>query len=323
MATTRIYFHSPCFDGIASAVLVWDFLEKRDGWVRPALHPVNYGQRDSWLGESLDDPSAVVDFLYHPRAQFWADHHSTTFLAEASRREFESKKDDRRIYDANAGSCALLLWDRIYKIFGHRNNRYRELVEWADKIDSARYSSVEEAVSSVAPALMIAKGLGIGQTSGYCESLVETLRVQTLTEVAELPEVQARSAEVERLTRLGWDRFTKSLHLEDDGVAVFDVDAQDVFISRYGAFRLYPQARYSAGITRLRDSVKITVMRNPWREFFCPPLGKIAEKFGGGGHTRIGSISLRGDQVASAPSILAKFLEEMRTAEATAPNPSR
>ena len=27
MATGRIYFHSPCFDGIVSAVLAWDFLD--------------------------------------------------------------------------------------------------------------------------------------------------------------------------------------------------------------------------------------------------------------------------------------------------------
>jgi hypothetical protein len=263
-----------------------------------------------------------VDFLYHPGAQFWADHHSTTFLTEASRRDFETKQDERHIYDPNAGSCAALLWDRMYKGLGYRNNRYRELVEWADKIDSARYSSVEEAVSSEAPALRIAKGLGLGRTEGYTETLVQALRERPLTEVAELAEVRARFEEVERLTRIGWDRFTRALHLEGDGIAVFDVDAQDVFISRYGAFRLFPQARYSAGITRLGDSVKITVMRNPWRDFPCPSLGKIAEKFGGGGHRRIGSISLRGDQVVSAPTVLAKFLEEMRTAEA-APNLSR
>src|SRR5437870_4682611 len=141
MATGKIYFHSPCFDGVVSAVLAWGFLEKTDGWVNPVLRMVNYGQRESWLSEGVEAPSAIVDFLYHPNAQFWADHHSTTFLTEAARRDFDTRQNQRLIYDRNAGSCAALLWDRLYKVFGHRDKRYQELVEWADKIDSARYSS--------------------------------------------------------------------------------------------------------------------------------------------------------------------------------------
>lgn len=324
MATGKIYFHSPCFDGIVSAVLVWDFLEKRDGWVSLVLRAVNYDKRDSWLRNPLEEPNAVVDFLYHPGAQFWADHHPTTFLTDAARRDFFGKRENQRlIYDPGAGSCAALLWDRLYKLFGHRSDRYRELVEWADKIDSARYSSVEEAMSATVPALRIAKGLGVRRTQGYSESVVGALREKSLAEVAELPEVRARSAEAERLTVLGWDRLKQAVRLEEGGIAVFDVDARDVFISRYGAFGLFPEARYAAGIVRLGDSAKITVMRNPWRDFPCPPLGEIAEKLGGGGHRRIGSISLRGDRIALARSVLNKFLKEMRLAEATVSNQPR
>jgi hypothetical protein len=323
MATGRIYFHSPCFDGIASAVIAWDFLEKTEGWVGPLLLPVNYGERTSWLQVPLEHPSAVVDFLYHPSAHLWADHHGTTFLTDASRHDFTTKRDPRFVYDATAGSCAMLLWEHLYSTFGHRNDRYHELALWADKIDAARYTSVDEAMSSDVPALKIAKGLGVSGTRGYSERLVESLRSGSLVEVAELPEVRERFVEVERLSALGWERFRKAVHIDDNGIAVFDVDGQDVFINRYGAFRVFPNARYSAGILRFRDSAKITVMRNPWLDFGCPPLGKIAEKFGGGGHRRIGSINLRADQAASAQTILARFLDEMQSAEATEPTAPR
>src|SRR5207245_11593657 len=113
-----------------------------------------------------------------------------------------------------------------------------------------------------------------------------------------------------------WERITQAARLEQDVVVVFDVDAQNVSISRYGAFRLFPKARYSAGIIRLRDVTKITVMRNPWLDFTCPHLGGIAERFGGGGHRRIGSINLRGDQVASAQAVLTESVSELRRAEA-------
>lgn len=153
MTTQSLYFHSPCFDGIVSAVLAWDFLAVRDGWTDPTLRPVNYDRRETWLSEGLEQPAAVVDFLYHPDCEFWADHHPTTFLTDTARDDFEKRKNARLTYDCVAASCATLLWERLYKEFGHRDVRYIELVRWADKIDSARYDSVEEAMMSGTPAL--------------------------------------------------------------------------------------------------------------------------------------------------------------------------
>jgi hypothetical protein len=318
MATGTIYFHSPCFDGIVSAVLVWDFLEQRDGWVGPVLVPVNYDARPAWARQWLKRPNAVVDFLYHPRAGFWADHHATAFLTPEMRDDFERRGDGRLIYDAGAGSCAALLWDRLYKQFTHRNQRYQELIEWADKIDAARYSSVDEAMSSEPPALRIVRGLSLGCSGGYCERLVEALREGSLDEAAAAPERLAHLDEAERLAAQGWVRLRNDVHLDDQGVAVYDVDAQGVLVNRYAAFRAFPQARYSAGILRHGDVTKVTVMRNPWREFPSPSLGRIAERLGGGGHHRIGSINLYGDRTRSARDILTQFLNALRLAEASA-----
>lgn len=323
MATGSLYFHSPCFDGIVSAVLAWDFLGVRDGWTNPALRPVNYDLRETWLSQRLEGPAAVVDFLYHPDAELWADHHPTAFLTETARADFEERKNGRLIYDHGAASCAALLWERLYKVFGHRNVRYAGLVQWADKIDSARYASVEEAMISNAPALRLTRGLALGRTAGYCESLVKALREKTLEEVADLPEARERFEQVQALAAVGLDKFKRGAHLEDDGIVIFDVDARDAIVSRYAPFYFFPEARYSAGILRFQESAKITVMRNPWREFGCPSLGEIAERLGGGGHRRIGSVTLRGDQAASAPSVLARFVGELRRAERATPSSPR
>jgi len=325
MATGSLYFHSPCFDGIASAVLAWDFLEQRDGWETPVLHPVTYDIRQTWLEKALDRPAAVVDFLYHQDSTFWADHHLTTFLTDEAQADFQQQpahKGRLLIYDQHADSCAGLLWRRLASDFGHRNLRYAQLVQWAEKIDAARYASVEEAITSTAPALRLSLGFTMGHSEGYIETLVRELRDKPLEEVASLPEPTTRFKRARDLVEAGLDHFKRSARLENDGIVVFDVDAQDAIVSRYAPYHFFPHARYSAGIIRWKGGARITAMRNPWREFPSVPLGRLAETLGGGGHERVGSIVLKGDRIADAESILARLLEGIRRSEKNNPDPS-
>ena len=315
MPEGRIYFHSPCFDGIASAVLAWDCLHAVRGWVSPALQPVDYDVRETWLGSPLAPPAAVVDFLYHPAAELWADHHQTTFLTDSARQHFAARRGPYVVYDERAGSCAMLLSEHLATAIGHRNPAYTELVQWADKIDAARYVSVEEAMDSEAPALRINLSLAVGRTEGYCEQLVRALREKPLDAVAALPDVHQRFAEAKTLTDSGLDRFKRNAHVEDDGIVVFDVDGRDTLVSRYAPYHFFPKARYS-GIVRSKMGAKITAMRNPWLEFSGVPLGRIAETLGGGGHQRVASIALHGDQLVKATTVLTHFITEIRTQEA-------
>jgi hypothetical protein len=322
MATGSLYFHSPCFDGVASAVLAWDFLQERNGWTTPVFRPVGYDVRQTWLGQLLAQPIAVVDFLFHPDAAFWADHHVTTFLTTAAREHFEqaSQRDRLFIYEPQADSCAGLLWRRLANDFGHQNPRYAELVQWAEKIDAARYVSVEEAIASRAPAQRLSLGFALGQTENYAETLVRELRDKPLEAVAELPEPLSRFKRARDLMELGFDHFKRNAHVENDGIVVFDVDQQGAIVNRYAPFRFFPNARYSAGVIRWPGGARITAMRNPWREFRSVPLGHLAETLGGGGHERVGSVLVSGDRVAEAQSILARFLSGIRKAEKNATN---
>jgi len=256
-----------------------------------------------------------VDFLYHPQAEFWADHHLTTFLNEDSRKHFEGRQGPNLVYDERAGSCAGLLHEHLSRAFGHRNSRYEEMVRWAEKIDAARYDSVQEAILAPAPALQISTGLALGGAEGYCEDLVRSLRDGTLEQVADLPEVRRRFERAQALLESGLDRFAASARLEGDGIVVFDVDGKGALIRRYAPYYFYPEARYSAGIVRWEGGAKITAMRNPWRQFESVFLGKICEKLGGGGHQRVGSVVLRGDRAAAAASMLERLLAEIRSAE--------
>lgn len=252
--------------------------------------PVNYDVRTTWLETRLTD-AAVVDFLFHPDADFWVDHHATSFLNEADRlRASEDRRDRLRLYDAESSSCALLLWEHL-RAYVSDPTRYASMVSWADKIDAARYVDVQEAVLGSDPAIVINLSLVLGDDHQYCELLLRGLRHGTLDQVAAMPEVRQRAQAVTRLTKLGLRIVKEAIHLEAAGIAVFDVtEHEGVIVNRYAPYLFYPEARYSVGIVRSTKGAKITAMRNPWREFESVELGNIFAGFGGGGHRRVASL---------------------------------
>lgn len=311
-----LYFHSPCFDGITSSVLALDFLEGSQDWAFEELRPVNYDSRNGWLSKKLSKPFAVVDFLYHPAADFWADHHPTTFVEPSLKETFEDRKNPYHIYSAKSGSCAKLLWRVLALRFNYRNTRFAELVRWADKIDAARYGSVEEAITGPHPALNINRSLVITKDANYPAWLVTQLRTQTLEQVGGLPDVVEKSNEVKTLVQVGLDRLSQTVHLDGSDIAVFDVDSSDVLIDRYSPYHFFPEARYSVGMVRTNDGIKITAMRNPWRQFPSVYLGKVFERFGGGGHRRVGSVLLKDSDAREAQRVMKRLLREIRKEEA-------
>jgi len=312
-----LYFHSPCFDGIASSVLTLDFLEISQNWTFQELRAVNYDSRNSWLSKKPSKPFAVVDFLYHPDAEFWADHHQTSFLKPSLKERFEDQKNPYHIYDSRSGSCAKLLWNVLALRFNYRNRGFAELVKWADKIDSARYRSVEEAISGPYPALNINRTLVINRDPDYPAWLVTQLRDHSLDEIGRLPEVVEKSNEVKTLVQVGLDRLSHTVHLDGSDIAVFDVDSSDVLINRYSPYHFFPEARYSIGMVRTNDGIKITAMRNPWRQFPSVYLGKVFERFGGGGHRRVGSVLLKDSDAREAQRVMKRLLREIRKEDAS------
>ena len=307
-----LYLHFPCFDGLISAVLASDLLEQQ-GWSFKRFRQVNYHLRARWASERLDPHSAVVDFLYHPDAQFWADHHSTTFLFDRLRLDYERRRNPSLLYDSSASSCSLLIWRSFSSSFIANKDRYHEMAEWADRIDSARYNNVEEAILGNSPPLAIHRSLAIRAGAAYCEFLVRALRRERLEDVAQLRRVRNRATESRALTEAGLDRVRGSIHLEDGDIAFFSVrpDRHEI-VSRYAPFYFFPRARYSLGLVRNEDGAKITAMRNPWLEFNSIPLGRMFEHYGGGGHLRVGSTILMGARADDAERTTREILAEIR-----------
>lgn len=315
MARPTVHFHAPCFDGVVSAVIAWHYLESRSStWKRPHLEPVGYDERGSWLSRPLRAPSAVVDFLYHPEAQFWADHHATSFLDERARQSYKVRKEQERdtlLYDPEAPSCAALLMQELRP---HIDSPHlEELAAWASKTDSATYDSVEEALFGDAPALRVHKSLAMAGGS-FCVRLVQLLHSRPLEEVARLNPVQRRAAKVLERNRKAVDHIRGRVSVTAEGVAMLSVDLSDSPYNRYAPFYQEPSARYLVALIKGGRQDKVNVMRNPWLDFPTPHLGRICERHGGGGHQRVGSVLVPegGDAVTVRDGVLADLQREDR-----------
>lgn len=315
MKNSTLYFHYPCFDGLVSAVLASEFLESHQGWHIANLEPVDYNVRDTWLSTNLKSPAGVVDFLYHPQAEFWADHHQTSILTAAAKDDFERRKRKSSIlFDVHAKSCASLLFRALRRFLSHKPH-LKDLVAWSEKIDSAQYSSVEEAILGDAPALRIARTLSSSNETDldYARFLLRELRDHDLSQVADRTDVRNRESKVRRSILNGLESVKGKLRLEKGGVAVFDArPKRGQVISRYAPYYFEPKARYSIAVVRSEEGIRITAMRNPWRNFRSIALGKAFAKFGGGGHERVGALQLPESRRNRVRAVVKSLLSEMQ-----------
>jgi hypothetical protein len=118
------------------------------------------------------------------------------------------------------------------------------------------------------------------------------------------------------------ERHKKSIVLirqraeERNGTIFFDLtdhplEGYNKFIPYY----LYPQATYSIGLSSSNFRTKVSVGSNPWTK--ADPakmtnLAAICERYGGGGHARVGAISFPPGQAQQAREAAAVIVAELR-----------
>ena len=85
-ATLTIHYHRD-FDGMVSAAILANYLRLRGE--EPGWSGLNYDQRAGWDQFQAGLRFAIVDFHFHPRAEYWFDHHPTTFLSPELRAQYQ------------------------------------------------------------------------------------------------------------------------------------------------------------------------------------------------------------------------------------------
>lgn len=316
----RVFFHGKCFDGTASAALFSRFYRERvrsdvdfqfTGLVHRAGSLFNVEDFDG-------DENAIVDFKYSssPKITWWFDHHQSAFLSPEDAEHYRLSDKSQKFFDPEYKSCTKFLAHVAEQKFGFDPRPVEELITWADIIDGAQFKSPQEAVEMAAPAMKLTMAIESTNDPDFLPRLIPYLVSEPLARVLEEPFV---AAVVPPLL----ERHRKSIEILRQrsvcrqGTIYFDISDQDLEgYNKFIPYYLHPESVYSVGLSSSSFRVKVAVGSNPWTNHQnMVNLAKICERYGGGGHARVGAISFPPDKGDLARAAAAEIVAELRAAE--------
>ena len=313
----KVFYHDRCFDGASSAALFSRFYAER---IRNDVDFVYSGllHRAGSLFNEADfngDENAIVDFKYSssPKITWWFDHHQSAFLSPEDAEHFEQDQSSRKFYDPDFKSCTSFISTIAEQRFGFNPAPVAELVHWTDVIDGALYSDAKTAVEMKEPAMQLTMVIESTQDREFIPRLIPLLATQPLGEVV-------RNSLVAPLLPPLLERHRKSINVlkerieSRDQTLFFDITDHDLEgYNKFVPYYLHPESIYSVGLSKSSFRVKVSVGSNPWAP--SPPtvnLAKVCERYGGGGHARVGAISFDVTQHAAASKAAREIVEELR-----------
>ena len=314
-----MFYHDKCFDGACSAALFSRFYRER---IRGDVDFVYSGllhRAGALFDEKQFDgaENAIVDFKYSssPRITWWFDHHESAFLSPADAAHFEQDQSNRKFYDPAFKSCTSFIAMIAEERFGFDPVPVSELVHWTDIVDGAMYDDAKSAVEMQASAMKLTMAIEASTDREFVKKTIPLLAYQPLSEILKAPFVAAVLPPL-------LERHRRSIEIlrqrteEKDGTIYFDItDLELEGYNKFIPYYLHPDSIYSIGLSKSSFRVKVSVGSNPWSK--RPPqvnLARICERYGGGGHARVGAISFEVTQSDAAHQAALEIVEELRAA---------
>lgn len=263
------------------------------------------------------DENAIVDFKYSssPQITWWFDHHQSAFLTESDAEHFEQDQSNRKFYDPDFKSCTSFIAMIAQERFGFDPVPVADLVYWTDVIDGALYPDAKTAVEMKAPAMKLTMVIESAPDHGFVPNLIPLLATKPLGEILDEPFVAPLLPPLLRRHELSMDILKERTECKDRTI-FFDVTDQDLEgYNKFIPYYLHPESVYSVGLSKSSFRVKVSVGSNPWAPL-APEvnLAKICERYGGGGHARVGAISFPVNQHATAIKASQEIVDELRAA---------
>jgi hypothetical protein len=313
----RVLYHDHCFDGAAAAAFFSRFLEDKFYPDAEFLFTGLAHKVSPLFDSSMFDgeENAIVDFKYSPdpRLTWWFDHHQSAFLQAQDEEHFRRDTSGKKMYDPDCRSCTKFISTVAREKYGYAAPDLAELVKWADIIDGAQYADAKTAVEMAEPAMKLTLVIEGANRPGTVEKVIRWMRRMRLDEIMAQREIR------ELYTPL-YKRHLKSIDVirsragQDSGVVYFDLIGHDQEgYNKFIPYYLFPDSIYTVSVSRSSFRTKVSVGSNPWAQATLKHnLATICERYGGGGHARVGAISFGLGAVEEARRAAAEIAEELK-----------
>jgi hypothetical protein len=272
-----VFYHDHCFDGACSASIFTRFHRECIGTAQEFSYIGLMHRAGSLFDESafVDGENAIVDFKYFtsPRVTWWFDHHQSAFLTPEDHKDFLN-------WQANA-----------------QDKRK------GGKFYDPNYISCTGLIADVAR-----ERFGFGTAP-----LAELIYWANIVDGAKY---ESAEAAVEMAAHRAGIELLRQRTMLDRGVVTFDItDRLTEGYNKFIPYYLHPAATYNVGLSRSSFRTKVSVGTNPWTKVPVENLANLAaicERYGGGGHARVGAVSFPPDQEDTARKAAAEIAAELR-----------
>jgi hypothetical protein len=323
----KVFYHDKCFDGACSASLFTRFHRECVGKAKSfryqgLVHRAGALFEEAWWGAG---ENAIVDFKYSssPRLTWWFDHHQSAFLTAEDEAVFRAGQADgsqmmRQFFDPSYASCTSWIAHIANTKFGMDVAPLKELIYWADIVDGAKYESAKAAVEMEAPAMkltMVIESAPDDAEGSITRKFIPLMTEMPLQQVLEQAFVQELLGPLMERHWAGLELIRERAMCER-GVISFDITDQPTEgYNKFIPYYLHPEGTYNVGLSKSSFRTKVSVGTNPWTMKSKQELANIAaicERFGGGGHARVGAISFPVDKEDEAKAAVREIVAELQ-----------
>jgi len=260
----------------------------------------------------VSDQDILVNIPYVQGCGIWFDHHtSEQERGIADGVEFEGS-------NWPAPSCARV----IYEYYGgdEKLGKYKEMLEAADKADSAQFTRDEilNPTRWVLLSFMMDPRTGLGRYRDYRISnyqlmlvLIDELRVKGVDEILALDDVQERVRRYEEHKPHFLQMMFEYSTAEGDVIVTDLRDVPETYVgNRHVIYALYPYQNISIRIFDGKDkefcvfSVGYSILNRS----STVDVGSLMLKYGGGGHTAVGTCQIPYSEVERVLNEMLRYI---------------
>lgn len=312
--------HGHCFDGLASATVFTAWMRRRRPGATVVVRGFGYGVHQPKPSREVlsGDENAILDYRYEPleRLTYYFDHHATAFSSSEALAHFEERRaesPENFVFAREARSCTKLLYETLVS----RGDllataKLGALVEWADIVDSARFSSATEATNLDDRRLQLVHVVEQFGDDALLGKLAGRLIDLSLDEVADSPLVSKKFQSLRPGLVAYRERVRGRGELVGDVLLLNLLDETLQTPAKFVQYSEFPETVYSVVVSRLSNGIKISVGHNPWSGRPCErDIGALCARFGGGGHFMVGGIAFGRDRVVDAENAASEICGEL------------